>query len=304
MSKIEVLVDIFDGNAWQELANTLLLLKFGTGNYQRVPDQHLGDWGIEGFTSDGEVFQCYAPDKPYTAQELYNHQRSKITTDIKKFIKNEAKLQAILPNGIKFKKWYFLTTQHHSKDLITHCQKKTEEVKRKSSHVTSDFQIITYSGNDFFVTQIPQYVSRGVSKLRLAIPPITETPPEFSNHSVSHSTVAGKLRRGGLAEGRINNEATSYIKDFLVWRSIIATIKDVSPELHDNFVERINSLEINTQRHYQLRNSLQVAELITEFEKLKQNIIQDLGNQIEITTLDYLTRGVIADWLIRCPIDF
>lgn len=43
-----------------------------------------GDYGIEGWTADGHVFQCYCPEKDDTQDELYEALRRKITADIPK----------------------------------------------------------------------------------------------------------------------------------------------------------------------------------------------------------------------------
>ena len=55
-----------------------------------------GDLGIEGFTRTGKVFQCYCPEAPYEADELYEKQRDKINKDLNKLIKYKDELRKYL----------------------------------------------------------------------------------------------------------------------------------------------------------------------------------------------------------------
>lgn len=70
---------------WQLAVNLWLTARYGLGSYQKVPDRHVGDFGIEGFSTDGNAYQSYAPEALTTAKDLYEKQRDKMTADINKF---------------------------------------------------------------------------------------------------------------------------------------------------------------------------------------------------------------------------
>lgn len=59
----------FDGTSWERLCQLAFKLKYGP-SYQRMPASP-GDYGIEGWTTDGLAFQCYCPERHYTQDELY-----------------------------------------------------------------------------------------------------------------------------------------------------------------------------------------------------------------------------------------
>ena len=50
-----------DGTTWERRVKTWLRLRYPGGDFEEVPADHGGDWGIEGFSRDGIAYQCYAP---------------------------------------------------------------------------------------------------------------------------------------------------------------------------------------------------------------------------------------------------
>ena len=76
-----------DGDSWERLCNACYRDRYKEFHYTEIPAAYQGDAGIEGFTTNGIVTQCYAPEKEFTDNELYNHLRDKMTADINKLKK-------------------------------------------------------------------------------------------------------------------------------------------------------------------------------------------------------------------------
>ena len=85
----------FDGDSWEKFCQVCFKLKYEVDGYQEIPAWQ-GDFGIEGFTRTGTLFQCYCPDEDYSGDELYEKQRDKITEDLNKLIKNEVPLKILI----------------------------------------------------------------------------------------------------------------------------------------------------------------------------------------------------------------
>src|SRR5690606_24929220 len=109
----------FDGDSWEGFCQQCLKLKYEHDGYQEMPAWQ-GDLGIEGFTRSGILFQCYCPDEDYNPDLLYEKQRDKITTDLKKLITYETQLVSYL-GAAKVVKWIFLTPEYKNKELVRHC---------------------------------------------------------------------------------------------------------------------------------------------------------------------------------------
>ena len=76
------------GNAWEELCVKCYRLRYQKEHYTAIPAVQGGDAGIEGFTHNGIVHQCYCPERVYSDNDLYAHQRDKLTADIEKLMAN------------------------------------------------------------------------------------------------------------------------------------------------------------------------------------------------------------------------
>ena len=96
------------GEEWQKWADKLLQRHYGPGGYQKIPDKHKGDAGIEGFADTaGHAYQAYGPEEPLSTRERYEKHRTKMTNDIQKFIDNRIVL-AKLFGEVKINKWILL----------------------------------------------------------------------------------------------------------------------------------------------------------------------------------------------------
>lgn len=61
------------GNAWEELCVKCYRLRYQKEHYTAIPAVQGGDAGIEGFTHNGIVHQCYCPERVYSDNDLYAH---------------------------------------------------------------------------------------------------------------------------------------------------------------------------------------------------------------------------------------
>lgn len=302
MAKISDLIDINDGNAWQTLATELLILKYGEANFQKIPDLHQGDWGLEGYTFGGYAFQCYAPVRSHSIADQAVLQKNKITIDIKKFIDNESELKKLI-HPQKYTRWFFLTTVFESKTLPAHCAEKTAEVLASCGHVDNDFKIVVYDADDFFMKEIPIYISTGKNKISLPAKQYQEDQisAHLKNNSTHHSTLVAKLTAAKVPESKHNELIYHFINNYLNWKDMM---KSFPPDLGEMIQKKINSLELDIVLKYKLNPNLTPNELNAEIEILKSKILSEVDSVIDSNTVDYLSRGVVAEWLIRCPINF
>lgn len=304
MSKIASLIDIYDGNAWQKLACELLILKYGVGGFQKVPDQHSGDWGIEGFSMAGDAFQCYSPKKAHPTAHQAALQIKKIKDDIQKFIDNEDELATLVPEG-RYQRWFFLTTVFESKLLPQVCTEMSAKVIDECDHVTDDFRVIVHDADEFFMNEIPQYVTLGRNLIRLQVPDIPgEAIEDHVQNSDHFQVISGKLTTANVAAHNVPKLANAYIKDFLIWKTMMGDIRSSAPDLFELIERKVTSVEQDVIKKYQLNTDMTANEIQEELTSLKKDLIHEVNALIDSTTIDHLSRGVVADWLIRCPISF
>lgn len=304
MGELSSIVDLYDGNDWQKKAEILLSLKYGK-EFQRVPDDHKGDWGIEGYTMSGYAFQCYAPNKLYSVQELYQHQRSKISADISKFKKNSEQLGKLV-RPKRFSHWIFLTTKHSSKYLNQHASNKAEEIRNSCSHVTEDFQILIHEGQNYFRREIPDYQRLNPETLRLEVPEPNQRELRLllQKDSDAYVTLIRKLRDGGVRDRSIATTAERYILSYSSGKSILEDLKKAAPEVRENVDKRIRSMEIDIENKYSSGVNLNFNEINSDLKNFKSDLEKCTAGYLDANAIDYIARGTISDWLIRCPMDF
>lgn len=297
-------IDIYDGVAWQELANDLCILKYNVENYQKIPDLHRGDWGIEGYTLDGIAFQCYAPKTQHATDHQVKLQKDKINKDLNKFIANGNHLAPLVANG-KYRRWFFLTTVYESRELPAYCARKTVEVKKVCTHVTDDFAVMAHDANDFFLQELPTYLNLGKNKISVPVSQISDTDIDtHKTHNPGHlGTIEGKLLNAKVMKQNIEPLAIDYLKDLIAWNMIKENLKRLAPDLALKVEKRIWSLEQDVIKKYRLK-ALKADELEKELASLRASLIADIESLVDSTTIDFLSRGIIADWLTRCPINF
>lgn len=73
MSVLQFIEGYMNGNAWEELCVMCYRMRYQNEHYTPISAAQGGDGGIEGFTQNGIVHQCYCPEKNI---------RMKITTSI------------------------------------------------------------------------------------------------------------------------------------------------------------------------------------------------------------------------------
>jgi hypothetical protein len=294
-----------DGEGWEDFCQQLLRLKYSDNEgYQEVPDRYGGDLGIEGFTQTGRAFQCYCPEGEPTHKELYEGQRDKVTRDISKLLKNETALKRLL-GPIIVREWQFLTPSHDSKELIAHCTKKTQEVRSSGkSHVSQDFTILIRTELNF-IPQREILISAGHGQISPDAAPISEE--EVAEWKASNNeyfiTLEGKLGKIIDDNDRRNIQTINMIKGYLIGQNILENIRKGFPSHYGKIMNLKNATDGSVEIASALPNDPgeHLRHTLSEYQ---ENIDSQLNKSLDHSTVIRLGQEAIADWLIRCPLDF
>jgi hypothetical protein len=299
----------FTGEKWEDFCQLCFKRKYETDGYQEMPAWQ-GDLGIEGYTRNGVLFQCYCPDEEYTGDELYEKQRDKITADLKKLQTNEAELKKYLKD-IKVTKWIFVTPGYKKKDIVKHCHDKAEEYRNLKLSILDDSFDVLIHDIEFFSAEIPTVLNFRQDKIE--IDPLSQpSEEEITDWKTKQiSLVDNAIRKHGqrLDSGvvnrdkRINTLTQTSVENFLNGNSTIKIIQDKFPKDYEKFIRVVSQYETkvvelcaaNTGNNNDLYKKIG-EELCT---KLKEAFAY-----IDQVTIDRLTEQVMADWILRCPINF
>lgn len=286
-----------DGSAWQRLCMRML-----RNHYQaelvEVPAKVGGDKGLDAFTRGGIVYQCYAPEEPLSAEQRYLKLRDKMTEDVGKFIGNAEEISKILgPVGVST--WALLVPQAGDRRLVAHAMSKLTPRLRGAAlpYCTDDVAVVTHTHQDYAVAYV-KLVEQRLEELVLPQP----GPPDFAAvQSADVATMRGKLEKvKGLDVAAFLQVLLGH---FLSGRDRRGYIADHFTELDADLSDRLLALERRLEVEYRLLDAAPnrvLAQIIADTETRVQETLPSLRE----TDRQGLAYAQVAEWLMRCPLDF
>lgn len=287
---------------WEQYACSLLAIRY-RASFQRVPARFGGDLGIDGFTLDGMLFQCYCPDGNPTGRDLYDGQRDKITSDIRKLIRNVKRVAGLVPAVIT--EWHFVTPYYESRELISHCRKKEGQVRREMHPaIRDDFRILLQCEDDF-IPERQVYV--GSSGLRLQPSAAVPDPDDIIELRESGSSIVSsierKVRRMDIAPQTRTRLVLNLITNYVIGQDELETLDSKLPRTY----MAVTQLKAAIEAQLPIRvaaveggHGTVLRGILTEYEeKLESQFSEALSSAL----ISHLSSEAISDWLGRCPLD-
>lgn len=293
------------GDDWQAWADQLLSLRYGPGQYQKVPAKDSGDAGIEGFSLCGHAYQAYGVLEPLSTKERYEKQRNKMTTDVAKFIANSAKLQSLL-GQIKVCRWCLFVPHFDSKELVVHATKKTDEITAASlSYITNDFRVMVCDEDEFAVER-QTLLNANVGAIDLQCLDITDVNiAEWAeDNDVLVATLDGKVVKLPTLSSPTHRRKfrDKIIKHFLEGQNILDELRRY-PQTYEK-IQRVKSQRENFLATECMVPTGSPAEMLQEALRAIRQTVQKEVLGISSGTAESVSWEAVSDWLIRCPLDF
>lgn len=298
----------FDGPSWERLCQLIFKRKFSADGYLHIPATP-GDYGLEGFTkTTGCGYQCYCPDRAYPAKDLYEKQRDKVTTDLKKLKDNEADLKKVL-GTTKLRRWHLVTPVISHHDLIKHAQTKETEVRGWNlSIIDNDFQVLVHDA-DHYAAEI-QEMQFALGKA-LDFGGIPAVLPELNEKSETYEKNILRKTRTRLAsappekfDGRVARLYQKTLREFLDHGPHLKRINDTAPTVHSRLARLINGYEAEVgERCFTWEGTPQ--ELTDRIrDGLTERIVRELAPSIGETDAADIARMIVARWIAVCEVDY
>lgn len=290
-----------DGNMWEDYCQKLLRLRYE--DYQEVPAQFGGDYGIEGFTRSGTVFQCYCPDDDPRGRDLYEKQRDKITKDIKKFVKNVTKISALGAGTIK--EWHFLTPDYNSRHLVSHCRTKESEVQSKSLETVHNEFTIYLKTDDDYIPERQTYLGTGGLRVQPSgeEPPIEELEKLLTSDNEIVLNTKTKLKKLALASDQRADLTIQSVKGYIVGKYELQILNEKFPSTYESVVQLKSATE--SQLPILLSGSDNHGTILREIlQGYEGKLSTDFSGSLSSALIARLSTEAISDWLGRCPLNF
>lgn len=293
------------GDEWQNWANQLLSCHYGPTEYQRIPDNDKGDAGLEGFTfTDGHAYQAYGCEEPLSTQERYKKQRNKMTADIGKFISNQAILTKVL-GQVKITRWVLFVPHYDSKEIVSHAVTKTAEVKAAAlPYVATNFAVKVCQEDEFAMAR-DKVLNASVQGLQ--IEPASLTPDILSKWSAANTpltdTLDKKLRK--LPSLRSEESRQQFKEKVLTWYLAGQTMLD-DLRLYPQMYEQVIKAKAHKERFLAAKSlhDSTASDVFLQTVKELHQTLQEEVRSLHKFSAESLAYETVADWLLRCPLDF
>lgn len=293
------------GDEWQNWANQLLTERYGPTNYVKIPDTE-GDGGLEGFTrKEGHAFQAYGAEPGKTAKQLYEAQRDKMTDDINKFIGNRQLLTRVL-GQTQITCWVLFVPRPSLKDLVAHANAKTQEVLAANLPYVATGFYVTVCDEEHFASERDRLLSYKSDAICIE----TETPDQATvdKWAATNDGLIQTLDEKLLKLSTIPTESarSKFRHSILIWhlegQNLLTALRSHSPTAYERawkakgqYEKLLTSLQMSTA------DSAEVfQQTLRDFLTTLQDVVKTLSKLNAMS----LAHEAVADWLLRCPLDF
>jgi hypothetical protein len=295
----------YDGATWERRVKHWLRLRYPGGQFEEVPAEHQGDYGIEGFSRDGIAYQCYAPKGALKVNDLYENQRKKITDDIGKFINRKAEFERLF-GPLKIKSWWLVVPEHRSKKLVQHATAKALEVVQANlPYVAPDFFIHVADASEFAVEH-QAAIRKGLQVLQLGECPVTAV--QVQEWADGNDSLVEKLDKkiraysGEVRPERIRDLRERWITCFIAAENMLKKIQVTYPGVWEDLLALKQRKEDKLFLKYSTaRASKDVLD--ETIEQLQRDILEKVPN-LDSHHVEDLAVGTVSEWLHRCPLNF
>lgn len=271
--------------------------------YQPIPAKVEGDGGLEGISTDGEGYQCYADQDSVSTADRVGKQKKKIRDDLKKLITRKEFWTTIFTTTT-LKKWFLVTPDVPDKELIAYARKWAKKVR------DAGLPFVDPAFEAFVVTD-DQFQRAKDERAKHAATPLDVKPDEVSPSDLSGvksdfvANTERKLRQvlPESMHAAIPQRRDEYLKWYLEHENVLAKLFDQNPELF----ERLKNFCSQQQENVKFESSLDDSQPSIRLRAVRRALATDLDRDFKTlgqATLSVVARGSVASWLGNCPLEF
>jgi hypothetical protein len=291
------------GDAFEQRCFGLLRRKYAPEDLVFMPAEMGGDCGIEGYSADGIVYQCYADQDSANLRHRTDKQKRKLYNDTEKLKKNKERLVESL-GGMIVKYYIFFVPQFHAVELVQYAQKRAEVVRGYNlPFIHEDFVIRVKTPGDY-----PAELAAAIrdDSVKVLIPEIEIEDLQLRAFEREKptliETLEGKIKALTDAGWSVDEVELrdSLVRAFLEKEQMMAKLRDWPTTW-----EAIESRRKHRQSRLEIENALDS----TPGNERVLNLIRDYGGDLAknvggVTDTDAqrLSTGQVGEWLLRCPL--
>lgn len=303
------------GNAWEDLCVQCYRIRYQNDDYIAIPATQGGDAGIEGFTNKGIVHQCYCPERQYSDNELYNHQRDKLTSDIEKLMKNADRLRALGVPPVT--EWHLNIPEYKDSRILAHAETKRQEVVKVKKdkpadyvHISDSFRIVIKTAEDF-TPEISRIIRTTLTDMRLNLAiQHSDTPDWTKCDSRKVANIQRKIKAVMLvyddANEALNQVVGIYVDYYISGLEIMNNLRIDFPEIYEDIFQ----LEQSYKREVSIKTLMNIDKAMNRslfdniLNEFQLKLERDFSQRFTQASIGELKQDLVASWLADCSMEF
>ncbi|MDH2653930.1 hypothetical protein QDR54_13630 [Acinetobacter baumannii] len=292
----------FDGTKWEKFCEKMMRHHYTQPYFTSVPADDRGDCGLEFFTRDGSIFQCYFPDPQYSMAEYKKHVQKKIRTDIMKLKKYEPEIKKFL-DDIVIKQWVLLLPENRTKDMISYCNTyKKKILLEKVSYIHPVDFTVKIETADSYPSSKSYALKYGDELINLPFKPIDEG---LLNNFKDSSFEKNIARKSKFISNKPENFANSMTNKYLKITNYLEDLRFNYPDTYQEIEECGRMLLGKMQDLIDIEGMNPDVRFITAVrDQNEKEITEIFSTIISKFNRSELSYGYIAKWIAECNMDF
>ena len=304
-----------DGDSWEEICQKCYRMRYRDEHYTEIPAVQGGDAGIEGFTRSGVVNQCYCAEREYSDDDLYKHQRDKMTHDINKLISSKYKDRLKNLGVPQIREWHFVIPFYKDSRILEHAEAKRKEVLQKKlgdpnqyDYISDDFIIVIKQAEDFSL-EITRIIRKSITdtKLNLAIKKVRNIDwkqcdsEKVENIRRKVDAVMGDDGDEEDLKDIVDTYVQSYMKGLEIMRILRVSYAEIYEDVYG--LEQAYKTEVKIRTRLNTDRSMN-SEIFNSILKDFENQLKETCKYFTVESIFELKTDIISMWLADCSMKF
>jgi hypothetical protein len=293
------------GDAFEERCWGLLRRRYPPEQLVYVPAEMGGDCGIEGFSTDGIAYQCYADRDSVTLRHRTDKQKSKLYIDTAKLKTYAAKLEEIL-DGVVLEHYFLMVPEYHAAELVAYAATRSEAVRGyELAFIDERFAIRIKTPQDY-PAELRAALQDGAVKAIVPEPQVAAEHVELFADEKPELVDVLDAKLAVLQAASPGADLTvlrdRFIRAFLAKEQVMEALQewpDTWESVERRRVLRQEALELESELSPDAPDR-RVLGLIKDYEgDLAANVAG-----VRQADAQRLAMGQAGEWLMRCPLRF